>query len=323
MYRLISLIAAFGLLMSCEKEFIPNTTFEQPDLVVEGYVEHGTNANPPYLLLTKSTEYRGLINASQLSDLFVHDAVVTVFDGDTTIALNEICLNDLDSLGTGLRDAALRALGVSDPDSLDGFNICLYTNLDLFIGLSSFQTQPGKSYTLTIKTGDKTVSAVTTLPFLVPIDSITHVNHPGYPSFDSLVELQAFFKDPVGPNYYRSFTKQNNDPMYASGTRGTNGSVSDDLIFEGQSFLFPVLRGQAPNAAFDFDTYGYFWRGDTIVFRAASIDYNHFRFWKTLEYNTGSQGPFGSYTRVESNVEGALGLWGGIAFEDYTYVIPN
>ena len=74
---------------------------------------------------------------------------------------------------------------------------------------------------------------------------------------------------------------------------------------------------------FDFDTFGYFWRGDTVVVRAASLDYAHFRFWQTLEYNTGSQGPFGTYTRIESNINGGLGIWGGISYNDYTIIIPE
>ncbi len=59
------------LCLACETEFIPESTFDKPEIVVEGYIEHGNNALPPYLLLTKSTEYTSVISSSQLANLFV------------------------------------------------------------------------------------------------------------------------------------------------------------------------------------------------------------------------------------------------------------
>ncbi|MBK8777276.1 MAG: hypothetical protein IPO25_07635 [Saprospiraceae bacterium] len=32
-------------------------------------------------------------------------------------------------------------------------------------------------------------------------------------------------------------------------------------------------------------------------------------FWNTLEFNKGSQGPFSSYTTINSNIIGGLGIW--------------
>ena len=75
------------LLLSCEKEFDPETTFDEPQLVVEGYIQVGPNALPPYVLLTKSVEYSSSINSGTLNDLFVHDAEVRISDGDSSIIL--------------------------------------------------------------------------------------------------------------------------------------------------------------------------------------------------------------------------------------------
>ncbi len=319
---LLTLISLTGLLLSCEKEFFPETTYEGPQMVVEGYIHEGPNALPPYVILTKSIEYSSSIGLDALNDLFVHDAQVTISDGTNTVALQELCVSDLQMLPPFLQDAITQSLGIPSVDSID-FDICVYTDLLGIIGFG-VDVQAGKSYDLEIITDEfGTVTATTTIPQSVPIDSLNYDNHPGYPNFDSLVEVRAYFKDPVGANYYRSFSKRNSEAMYPSGTRGTSGSVSDDNIFEGQEFSFGIMRGQDPLGEFDFDTFGYFWRGDTVTVRSASLDYAHFRFWQTLEYNTGSQGPFGTYTRIESNINGGLGIWGGISYNDYTIIVPE
>lgn len=319
-----ALLLAFALSVSCEKEFIPETTYDGPQLVVEGYVQHGPNALPPFVILTKSIEYTSSIGQDALNNIFVHDAQVSVSDGTTKVALQELCVSDLQILPPFIRDAIIQAIGLP-PINFDSIalDICIYTDLLGIFG-SGVNVYEGGTYNLEIiADGFDTVTATTTIPFAVPVDSLTYINHPGYPDNDSLVEVQAYFKDPIGSNYYRSFSKRNSEPMYPSSTRGTNGSVSDDRIFEGQEFSFGILRGQGQFDEFNFDTFGYFWRGDTVVVRGASLDYAHFRFWQTLEYNTGSQGPFGTYTRIQSNIKNGLGVWGGISYNDYTIIIPE
>ncbi|MEL6924369.1 MAG: DUF4249 family protein [Bacteroidota bacterium] len=53
----------------------------------------------------------------------------------------------------------------------------------------------------------------------------------------------------------------------------------------------------------------------------ANIDAAHFDFWSTLEFNAVNQGPFSAYTRIASNVEGGLGIWGGYSVSFYTVVV--
>ena len=321
--RVISyLLLVLALSTACEKEYIPETTYDGPQVVVEGYIQNGPGALPPFVLLTRSIEYSASLNQDVLNDLFIHDAEVLISDGDNTIQLFELCVSDLSFLPQFLQNAIAQAIGIPPIDSL-GFDICVYTDLGGILGLG-LTVEEGRNYELTvIAEGFDTIRSKTTLTPRVNIDSLTYVDHPAYPNFDSLVEVRAHFQDPPGPNYYRSFSQRNQEAMYPAGTRGTNGSVSDDNIFDGQNFSFAILRGQDPFGEFDFDTFGYFWRGDTVTIRAASIDYEHFRFWKTTEYNTGSQGPFGTYTRIESNIEGGLGIFGGISYNDYTIIIPE
>lgn len=316
------LFTSLILLNSCEKEFTPVTTYDGPQLVVEGYISNGPGALPPYVILTKSIEYTSTIGLNQLNDLFVHNAQVSISDGTNTVPLQELCVSQLQALPQFLQDAITQAIGLPSIDSIN-FDICVYTDLLGIIDLG-VDVQEGKTYDLEVVTEEfGTITATTTIPTAIPLDSITYVNHPSYPVNDTLVEVRAYFQDPIGPNYYRSFSQRNQEPMYPAGTRGRSGSVSDDNIFEGQAFSFNISRGQNPLGDFDFDTFGYFWRGDTIVVRMANIDYKHFRFWQTSEYNTGSQGPFGTYTRIESNINGGLGVWGGISYNDYTIIVPE
>lgn len=323
MSRFLIAITLLLLLLSCEKEFTPQSAYKGPQLVVEGYIEAGQNPLPPYVLLTKSTEYSNLLGTDALSDLFVNDARVRISDGVDTVTLQEYCISDLQILPPALRDAVLQALGLPSFDPDTNIDICVYTDL---IGLifGGLNIREGGRYDLIVEAeGFGVVTATTTIPDLVNVDSLTYVDHPNYPANDSLVEVVAHFTDPIGPDFYRVFTKRNDEPFYPATSKATSGSATDDRLFEGRSFSFEIVRGQDQFGESSFETFGYFWRGDTVTFRGCNVDYEHFRFWQTIEYNSNSQGPFGTYTRVESNIKGGLGVWGGQVCRDYTIIIPE
>lgn len=320
---LFSVCLLFLTCLSCEKEFTPQTTFDQPALVVEGYIQVGPNALPPYVILTKSIEYSSNISTDALNDLFVKDAEVTISDGTNSARLQEICVSDLSFLPPALQQAVASAIGIPEEAfSGQGLDICVYTDLIGLLTNSGITPQIGGVYDLTILTDEfGTVTSQTTIPPPVALDSLAFENHPTFPLNDTLVELFGYFQDPPGKNYYRLFTQRNSEPLYAASSRGANGSVTDDNIFDGQYFQFNIIRGQG-NEEFDFDTFGYFERGDTVKVRASSLDYGNFRFWQTLEANTGSQGPFGNYVRIESNINGGLGVWGGSSYIETTAIVP-
>lgn len=319
MSHIFATIFLLLLLFSCEKEFLPKTTYQGPQLVVEGYIEAGQNVLPPYVLLTKNTKYSKQLGTDLLSDLFVKNANVRISDGVDTIVLQEYCISDLQIIPTALRNAILRTLGLPTSTPNNSVNICVYTNVS-----SGLNIREGGTYTLIVEAkGFDVVTATTTIPNLVVVDSLTYINHPNYPTNDSLVEVVAHFTDPIGPNFYRSFSKRNQEPFYPASTKATNGSASDDRIFEGRTFAFEIIRGRDKFVKPNLETFGYFWRGDTVTFKGCNIDYDHFRFWQTIEYNSNSQGPFGTYTRVVSNIKGGLGVWGGQVCRNCTIIIPE
>lgn len=309
-------------LTSCEEEYIPEDVFDQPEIVVEGYIETGDSALPPYVILTWSSPYLASFSADQLNELFIHDAIVRVTDGEDTIQLTEICLNTIAAIDSALAQSLAQSIGLAAVD-LNEVNYCAYVDLAAFLGGSSLVPTEGKSYQLEVIVEEDTVWANTSIPPYVEFDSFFVVSHPDFPANDSLVELRGAITDPGGvDNYYRLFTKRNEEPFYPL----LGGSVTDDKIFNGRTFVFPIQRAEpftTDPEAVDLNTFGYFWRGDTITIKSLCLDYTHFRFWQTLEYNTGSQGPFTSYVRIESNVEGGLGIWGGQSFKDYQLIIPE
>ena len=99
MIRIQSILLFFVttlLFISCETEFTPDiVTTEVEQFVVEGYIEGGENATPPYIILTKSFGFNTEISLESVNNLYVHDAIVTVDNGTIQSTLDEVCLSEL------------------------------------------------------------------------------------------------------------------------------------------------------------------------------------------------------------------------------------
>ncbi len=275
-------------LSSCTK----NITVDLPDpeekIVVEGYIENGQT---PYVLLTKNSPFFGGFDLNEVDKYLVHDAVVTVSDGIITDTLDEVCFD----VTSGNRT----------------FTVCLYvSNSQLIKG------ELRKSYSLRVEAEGKIITARTSIPDLLEFDSLWYEPHEN-PDIDSLVFVYARVHDPdtLG-NYIRYSTKRNSEDFYYV-------FVTDDRFINGQTFNFPLRRGQDPDEGFDETTYGYFWKGDTAIIKWAAIDKPSYDFWSTLDYETNSGGPFGSATVIKSNISGGLGIWGGYAANYDTLFIPK
>ncbi len=291
------IIVFFILITSCEEEFVPDEATSEEQIVVEGYIEDGPEAAPPYVFLTRTASFFSEFSPNQLEGLFISGAEVFVKTGETEFQLTELCLADLPA---ELQETAAEFLGFN-PDSL-AVNICVYIDLSFEIPV-----EQGRQYDLRIEAEGKTLTATTLIPPVVPMDSCYFTTAP---SADSLAELRCFISDPSAQtDYYRYFTSVEDQPFYP----GFN-SIIDDAFFNGLSFEFPVPRGQLRTQELDPATFGYFVKGDSIRVKFGNIDQAQYDFWNTLEYNAQSQGPFASYTRVASNIEGGIGIWGGISY---------
>lgn len=299
-------IAFVVSLISCEQEYTPVPSGEVPDYVVEGYLEAGPGALPPYLLLTRTFDFYGDISADQFTSSFVHDADVRVSDGQLEVVLTEVCFSELDS--TALEQVA--DLFGFDPDSLN-VNFCVYLDL-----LNQLQPQTGRSYDLKIAVDGDTITSTTRIPTFVPIDSMMFLPPPGEPN-DSLAQLKCYVSDPPGElNFYRYLGSTNGgalEPAFSS--------VTEDLFFDGKSFGFQLFNPQTDTGDVDPEEFGLYFVGDTITVKWCAIDEATFNFWNTLEYAKSNQGPFSGYTRIQSNIQGGLGTWGGYNVRYYTQVV--
>ena len=305
-YRLFYLSLPLFLLYGCEQEFTPVPSGDGPKYVVEGYVEAGDNPTPTYVLLTKTFDFYGEISPEQFTESFVHDADVKVSDGGFEVTLQEICFSDLDST----TKVILAEQFGFNADSLT-IDFCVYLDL-----LNQLQPQQGKTYNLHIATEGHIITASTQIPIQVPIDSMMFGPPPGDPN-DSLAQLTCYISDPPGvKNFYRYFGATNSGPLETAFS-----SVEEDLFFDGKSFGFQLFNPQTDSGDVDPEEFGLYFVGDTITVKWCAIDEANFDFWNTLEYSNANQGPFSSYTRLQSNITGGLGVWGGYNVNYYTRVV--
>lgn len=294
-------------LTSCETEFTPEITTEVNDIVVEGYIEAGENARPPYVILTRAVPFFATLAVDNFNDFFVHDAIIKVSDGEEIVSLTELCLGDLSSEQKAL---AGEFLGI-DATNL-GINFCIYIDLT-----QSLIGELGKTYELNILAEGQELQSSTFIPAHVPLDSLRFVSPMGL-ALDSLVELRGSLTDIGGrADFYRFFSGRGNEPL-----RPSFNSVADDLFFDGQVLEIPIPRTYPDSVEFDPVTFGLFEKGDSITVKWMNIDEATFDFWNTLEFNAANQGPFSSYTKIESNIEGGLGIWGGYSVSYYNIIAP-
>jgi hypothetical protein len=307
---LFLLVGAF-LFFACEEEFIPEIDPDEQELIVEGFIEKGEGALPPYVLISKSIPFFGSIQPSDIAELQIRDAEVKVTFEGNEYELPLVCLSELPE---EVRNQIIEEVGVL-PDLEDG-DFCVYIDI-----LRNIPIQSMKPYSLfvALESGD-ILEAKTIIPNHVPIDSFRFTSPPGENENDTMARLLITVTDPPGPNYYRYLTAGQDEVLQAS-----FASVTDDGFFDGETFDFPLQKAVSPQDLENGnpENFGLYRRGDTVRIRWLNIDKDHFAFWNTFEFNLNNQGPFSSYTRVSSNVSGAIGIWGGYSSSLYKLEVPK
>lgn len=312
LFKIATLLFTAFLLANCEKEITLDLPDPTPQIVVEGSIYQGQT---PIVILNTNFPYFGTFTLENYQQNFVRNAKVVVSDGSKSVELQEFCWSDL----TEIEQQLLVAFGGGDngiiPDSIpDHFDFCLYTSFP-----PQIVGEVGKTYTLDITTQEgESLSALTTIPQPVPFDSIwaeRHLNE----EFAKYWRVYASLNDPAElGNYYRLFTQRNDEPFYPAPR-----SVFDDLLVNGKEFYFPLDKGQAQSSPIDIDTYGYFEVEDTIQIRWTSIDEASYNFWRTLEFSSSANGPFGGSTKVIDNIEGGFGIWCGYGVSEHELIIEE
>jgi hypothetical protein len=308
-YFIVFVILVFS---ACEEAFLPDVSENEQEIIVEGHIEKGDEALPPYVLLSRSLPFFGSFEPSDIAELQIDDASVYVNHMGETYPLQYICLSDLPP---EIRQSIAEEIALIP--NMNSTDFCIYIDIGQEIPL--VYEEP---YHLSIILSDgDTLQSSTIIPEHVPIDSFRFTPPPGQDPIDTLARLLATISDPAPePNYYRYLTAGEGQALIAG-----FGSVTDDAFFNGQSFEFPLQKAIDTQSGEDIapEEFGLYERGDTIRIKWINIDREHFEFWNTFEFNLNNQGPFSTYTRVSSNVSGSLGIWGGYSSTIYTLVVPE
>lgn len=274
----VCMILCTAFLFSCEKNITVDLPQPENKIVVEGSIEPGKSA---IVFLSKNAPYFSPVDSATLLKYIVKGAIVTVSNGSTTDTLKEL----LPSFG-------------------------YYYQSFTMVG------EYGKTYDLTVVADGITLTASTTIPQPIPVDSLWFKPLSGQ---DSLGYMWCHFTDPpaMGDNYRFQIMRIGKDPNFMT----PRSSVFEDRFVNGKSFDFFFDRPGKPTGQEMED--GYFRKGEIIVLKWSTIDRATFDFWRTAEISSRSGGnPFSSPATVRTNIHGkGLGIWAGYGVTYDTLIV--
>lgn len=300
---------------ACEKSIEIDLSSAGSQLVVEGYIQQGY---PSYVFITKSESYFNPINSNTLNNIAVDNAHVFVEREDGVIhQLTHIDLQLLDSLG------------LSDTLALP-FN-ALY--VDLSYKENDF-SQIGYKYKLIIEWNNETISAITSIPPQYPIDSVW-VKRKDSLASDYKCYIWARINDPdtLGNSaiihYKRDVGWKPMDPLFipCAISARTDNIVNGEKYkaFFARSGRFSDEDGALLPFYGDRVIDGEFVRKDIVLLRLSHVDQSTYKFWRSTERMQDASGnPFSEPINLSSNIDGALGIWGGYGVSYYYIpIVPD
>lgn len=295
----------FAGLSSCTKEIILDLPPFVEKVVVEGRIETGM---PPYVFLTKTKDIYGPTGPDALAGSFVHDAIVKVSDGTTTVTLTEICANDIDP---DLLPLVSEFLGI-DAEQLVTLNFCAYISLD-----PDFVGQVGKTYSLSVQVGDEIYTSQTELLPPPVIDSLYFQIEPNRIEHgfgwcvlnDNPSIYNAYFFE--SKRIHLNDQGEPADPFF----RNSLSSAFDDAFFNGLTFKFAFTNIGSYRDDTPDEFRGFYKTNDTVVIKMSSLDYKVFKFYEMKLQQVANEGnPFSNPAFVPTNIEGgAIGCWSGFS----------
>lgn len=296
MFRIPIIIFLLPVLvfLSCEKDIRIETDEADALVVIEGIIETGAY---PVVSVSKSLGVFSTVQPSDLSELFINNAMVEVSNGTETMILKEY--------------------STTTPY---GFSFYWYS-ADTTGGGPLFKGEAKTTYSLKITAEGKEYTATTSIPDkgISILDAYAEpANLDDYP--EKMRLLVTLSDQPGYGNYHRYFTKVNDEPFYP----GLYSAGSDQLT-DGATITFRLDRGVDKSSDFDVDLYPFFDKGDSVTIKFSEINLDTYEFWRTLEFNYASIGnPFSSPIKIKGNIKGgALGYFGGYAPLYYSLKIPE
>ncbi|WP_341835437.1 DUF4249 family protein [Chitinophaga pollutisoli] len=259
---------------ACEKE----QTGQQPGPnlpVVEGIIEEN---GYPMVVLTRNQAYFSGNTAPADDETWIRDAVVSVSNGPQTQQLREYQLTD--AAGRRFRAYTLDTARLRD----------------------AFHGETGKSYTLTIESEGRKLTAITTIPARsLLLDSAWWA--PGKAGI--MARLTGSTSQQAYARYFTARRGEDFRPgMYPLSSRtGT--------------FDLQLPEGPGTYLA----DYG---KGDTVLLKFCNVDHRTYDFWFSAgKALAEGKDPLGPGARATGNVSGALGYWGGYSVTFERIIIPE
>jgi hypothetical protein len=264
------ILLLLAIITGCEKQLDLQLPSGEQKIVVEGWIENDKNAE---VILSLSAPYFSSIDSSNLLDYAVTHAKVTLTAGDQTEILT------------------------LKPNQAY-FPPFVYRSVDI-------RGEPGGTYSLEIVLNRDTLTATTTIPALVALDSVWFASDPGMEGGRIWARLTDR-ADQV--NFYRVlYRRKGKDSRYLPGSLST----FSDVLFNGHTAEMAFTRGMTSMLSSSEDKK--FYPDDTVSIKICSIDRDQFEFWNGYQNEVlSAANPLstGNYM-LKSNINGGLGVWTG------------
>jgi hypothetical protein len=170
---------------------------------------------------------------------------------------------------------------------------------------SLLQGIAGRTYNLIVTTEGKTITASSTMPQKVTIDSLSLEKDPeGFWENPNIPEYSArcHFTDPFNiKNFYRL-------KAFLEGEQENGFTALNDDFIDGNSTFYPLFEST-------------FYPGDSITIQLLSIDEINYRYFTALYSSQGGQVPGNPITNLNS--DDAVGYFGAYAKSEQSLVVPE
>ena len=322
----ISILMSSALVFSCEKEIILDISPGEIDFVVEAWIYNGSG---PLVTLSKQFSGYGTFNQATLADsLTVRDATITVNAiGGNVVQLVQQSLFDLPSdlldqfldanriprffgqFAGQLAGFTLEQQLAFAEDVQDSTFIQYVNSLNFYIDTTNTLIgMGGIAYELNIEVDGKQLNALTTIPVKQDINFLSYTMSADYPNY---AEVNINLTVPNNFDAFVLLSNRRSDTTAFYIPDYFDGGLSDNGIYAGSGTIdLPLLRGYADNEDPELGVLGLFEVGDELTLKWQNIDEATYNFWFSV-FNDGGDTPFSSATKIQSNLNGGIGIWAG------------
>tara|TARA_B110000211_G_scaffold109398_1_gene126922 strand:- start:301 stop:1332 length:1032 start_codon:yes stop_codon:yes gene_type:complete len=314
------------IFISCQEEITLELPQSQYKIVVEGAIENGF---PAYVTLTKNQGYFESIDSITISNLYITDAIVSITREDGEIHnLTLITQAEIDLV-----------------EAFIGYSVKIPPNT-IYIDLEEL-LNPGfsianRSYTLDIVWNDQSITAETSIPEPIPLDSLW-VEQNETADKDFKCDIRAIYSDPadqqnnilIKSRRIQHYERNREDTLLCDTINYPDFPLKlidagSDVLINGQSFetYFPRPKDNGfPTGKYnsyhtkicDGDTLEF--KEDIVLIKFCQIDEESMKFWRGLIRQVGTNGnPFAEPMNLVSNINNGLGIFTG--YGSVYYKVP-